>query len=81
MANNNNVIHFPPFMAPAAVAPANTLSDIIKDADRKYQQLATHIEGFKQRDSQVDIIHDFATSIYYKQLLVAQAGTGIGKTC
>jgi ATP-dependent DNA helicase DinG len=80
MANNNNVIHFPPFIAPVTAAPTNTLSDIIKDVDRKYQQLATHIEGFKQRDSQVDIIHDFATSIHHKQLLVAQAGTGIGKT-
>ena len=57
-----------------------TLNSIISDVEADYHSLSLKINEFNTRDSQLNIIRDFATSIHHKKLLVAQAGTGIGKT-
>ena len=45
-----------------------------------YEDLSNKKLGFVSRNSQKDIIKACASANYHKQTLVAQAGTGIGKT-
>ncbi|KMT66547.1 ATP-dependent DNA helicase [Catenovulum maritimum] len=42
--------------------------------------LATNIEGYQPRQAQVELATAFAKAIQQKELLVAEAGTGTGKT-
>jgi ATP-dependent DNA helicase DinG len=57
-----------------------SLKDCLDIAEADYQILAQSIVGFKKREGQEQIIRSCVNAIFNNQVLLSQAGTGIGKT-
>ena len=58
----------------------DNLAEEVKSIFAKDSKVSAKIEGFEERDAQVDMALEIASAIKNESILVAEAGTGTGKT-